>query len=551
MRVRRAVVHRPDVAGLWRAAARGRDPRIPLTRPPLRRLTDAGGRMTVLPVLAPRAKLGLEIAAAGAVGGIVGDSLLRAMPWGLNVALGTTALVGAGAWLVRRHRVKHGPDTAWLAITALLLGLAFLRRDAATLAAFDTLALIGALALAAASLQGELVTTWYPFDLIRGVISATASSIFGGFVLLLSDIQWRELPQDDRLRNVRRVALGVALAAPVLVVFAALFASADQVFSNVLTNLFAFDAETVISHTFFIAFWAFLVAGYLRWSFLGQPLHAFTPKPRTVSSVVPLATALGLIDLLFLLFVVVQLRYFFGGAALVEDTSGLKYAEYARRGFFELMTASGLVLPILLGAEALVHTGTTPQIRTFRQLSGLLLALLVVVMISALQRMRLYVAAFGLSAQRLYATAFMILLIGVLAWFAWTVLRGRRERFVFGALMQGLAVLAGLHLVNPDAYIVNHNLNRPGAERPFDAKYAVTLGGDAVPPLLSALPRLRAEDRCIVIRGLLRRWDRTDVDWRTGNWSRAGARALVRNRAGSLKAELASCPAPKEGRTGH
>src|SRR2546425_10616953 len=138
MRVRRAVVHRTHVAGFRRAPAGGPDPRIPLSRPPLRRLTDAGGSMTVVPVLAPRTKLGLEIAAAGAVGGIVGDSLLRAMPWGLNVALGTTALVGAGAWLVRRHRVKHGPDTAWLAITALLLGLAFLRRDAAALGAFGT-----------------------------------------------------------------------------------------------------------------------------------------------------------------------------------------------------------------------------------------------------------------------------------------------------------------------------------------------------------------------------------------------------------------------------
>src|SRR2546425_11846568 len=114
--------------------------------------------MTALPTVTQRTKLGLEIVAAGAVGGVVGDSLLRAMPWGLNVALGTTALVGAGAWLVRRHRVKHGPDTAWLAITALLLGLAFLRRDAATLAAFDTIALIGALALAAASLQGEVIS---------------------------------------------------------------------------------------------------------------------------------------------------------------------------------------------------------------------------------------------------------------------------------------------------------------------------------------------------------------------------------------------------------
>ena len=495
--------------------------------------------MTVVPVHGPRTKLGLDIAAAGAVGGIVGDSLLRAMPWGLNVALGTTALVGAGAWLVRRHRVKHGPDTAWLAITALLLGLAFLRRDAATLAAFDTLALIGALALAAASLQGELVTTWYPFDLIRGVISATASSIFGGFVLLLSDIQWRELPQDDRLRNVRRVALGVALAAPVLVVFAALFASADQVFSNVLTNVFAFDAETVILHTFFIAFWAFLVAGYLRWSFLGQPLHAFTPKPRTVSSVVPLATALGLLNALFLMFVVVQLRYFFGGAALVEQTSGLTYAEYARRGFFELMTASGLVLPILLGAEALVHRAAAPQVRVFRQLAGLLLGLLAVIMASALQRMRLYVSAYGLSTDRLYATAFMILLLGVFAWFVWTVLRGQRERFVFGSLMQGLAVLAGLHLLNPDAFIVKTNLNRPAAERPFDAKYALTLGGDAVPALVDAMPRLSAEDRCVVVHGLLARWDKAEADWRTWNWSRARARSLVRNQAGALKA---SCP---------
>ena len=123
----------------------------------------------------------------------------------------------------------------------------------------------------------------------------------------------------------------------------------------------------------------------------------------------------------------------------------------------------------------------------FNLLTGLLLA---VIMASALQRMRLYVAAFGLSTDRLYATAFMILLLGVLAWFAWTVLRGQRQKFVFGSLMQGLAVLAGLHVLNPDAFIINTNLNRPAAERPFDAKYALTLGGDAVPSLLAALPQL-------------------------------------------------------------
>src|SRR5204863_448253 len=235
------------------------------------------------PVLSPRTRLALEIAAAGVAGGIIGDALLRAMPWGLNVALGTTVLVGMGAWLVRRHHIKPGPDAAWLAITALLLGLAFLRRDAEMLTAFDAIALVGALALAAATLQGEVIAQWYPLDLARGVITARAASIV----------------------------------------------------------------------------------------------------------------------------VVVQLRYCFGGAALVEETSGLTYAEYARRGFFELMTASGLMLPILLGADELVRKGAAPQIRVVRQLSGLLLAFLAVIMVSALQRMRLYVAAFGLSEQRLYATAFM------------------------------------------------------------------------------------------------------------------------------------------------
>ena len=505
--------------------------------------------MTVLPALAPRTRLGLEIAAAGVAGGIIGDALLRAMPWGLNVAVGTAALVGTGAWLVRRHHVKHGPDTAWLAITALLLGLAFLRRDAETLAAFDALALIGALALTAASLQGEVISKWYPFDLIRGVVTASASSIFGGLLLLFSDIQWHELPQDDRFRNVRRTLLGVALAVPVLIVFAALFASADPVFNNVLTNLFAFDLTSVVSHTLFIGFWALLVAGYFRWSFLGRPFFGLTPVLKPVQSVVPLATALGLLNALFLLFVVVQLRYFFGGAALVEETSGLTYAEYARSGFFELMTASGLVLPIVLGAEALVRGTTPPQIRVFRQLAGLLLGLLAVIMASALQRMRLYVSAYGLSTDRLYATAFMILLLGIFAWFAWTVLRGQRQRFVFGSLMQGLAVLAGLHLLNPDAFIMKTNLNRPAAERPFDAKYALTLGGDAVPALLDAIPQLNPEDRCVVVHGLVARWDKADVDWRTWNWSRARARSLVRNRADAL---TASCPiTPQEQRNDH
>jgi hypothetical protein len=491
-------------------------------------------------VLTQRTKLGLEIAGAGIVGGVVGDALLRVMPWGLNVTIGTAALVGTGVWLARRHAVKPGPDAAWLAITALLLGTAFLRRDAAELAIFDMLALVATLALAASSLQGESISRWYPFDYIRGVATAAFGSIVGSLPLIFRDIQWRELPQDSRMRHARGVLLGILIAAPVLAIFAALFASADAIFAN----LFAFDPDTVISHTVLIVFWGAAVAGYLRWGFLGRPVALQSTSATAVPSIVPMATALGLLNFLFLLFVVVQLRYFFGGSALIEETGGLTFAGYARQGFFQLVTASGLVLPILLGADYYVRGGSPAQVRVFRQLAGLLLLLLAVIMASALGRMRLYVAAYGLSADRLYATAFMILLIGVFGWFSWTVLRGAGHRFAFGALMQGLAVLAGLHVLNPDAYIVKTNLNRPTAERPFDARYAASLGADAVPALLDALPRLNADDRCTVVMRLLNRWvdgerASADADWRTWNWSRARARRLVHRQTDHF---LAACP---------
>ena len=81
-----------------------------------------------------------------------------------------------------------------------------------------------------------------------------------------------------------------------------------------------------------------------------------------------LAVALGAVNLLFLAFVLVQLRFLFGGSGLVEQRVGLTYAEYARHGFFELVVVAVLVLPLLLGVDA-VANGTRRQVRLVRGLS--------------------------------------------------------------------------------------------------------------------------------------------------------------------------------------
>ena len=486
--------------------------------------------------LSDRTRLGLEILAAAALLGVACDVLLRAMPWGLNAFSCTAGLVAVATWIVRRRRIPAGGDTPWLAVAALLLGSNFVARDSHALRAFDAVGIAITLSLASLSLRGVALRGCSTWQYLRAGLTTAASAGVGVVPLLGRDVRWSELPSGGALRHARAVGIGTLLALPLLLVFGGLFASADAVFGNLMAGVLDVDFAAITSHTFLIGFWTALIAGYLAGALLPEtPRRVAADPPGFSLGIVPVGTALGLLDLLFLVFVVVQLRYFFGGTDLIHGRTGLTYAEYARRGFFELVAASALVLPVLLGADWALRDATRRQQRTFRCLAAALLVLLSVVMASALERMRLYVDEFGLSEIRLYATAFMVYLAAVLAWFAWTVLRGLRRRFAFGALVQGFAVLAGLHLLNPDAFIVRTNLARPTGHRAFDALYAASLSADAVPDLLAAFPQLDEREKCRAADGLLKRWTRDD-DWRTWNLSRARARRVVHEHAASLSA---------------
>lgn len=501
------------------------------------------------PVAPPvRAPLALQTLGAALGLGIIGDLMLRQMPWGIGVTISTAALVAVASGLVYRHRLAVGPDAPWLALSALLLGIAFVRRDADMLHFLDVVGLIGVLALGALSLQGEGLRLRGVVEYLRSGVLAAASALLGILPLTLSDIRWGEVTQSGRLGRARAIALGGLLALPLLVVFAALFASADATFDALLRSVLVFDPERVLSHAFQICVWAALTGGYLR----GALIRPVASLPREVSTIaigyVPVATMLGLVNLLFLVFVVTQAPYFFGGLAVVERTTGLTLAQFARRGFFELVMVSALVLPVLLASEWALRGAAARELKSFRALAGLLLLQVVAVMGSALFRMKLYVDQFGPSQDRLYATAFMGYLGIVSVWFAWTCLRGggARSRFAFGAAVQGYAVLALLHVVNVDGVVARANLARAARGAEFDAHYhAHELSADAVPALLGALDRLTPADRYEVAQQLLNRWGpATRPDWRSWNWSAGRARGLVR----AATAQLTAVPCvPREG----
>lgn len=108
-----------------------------------------------------------------------------------------------------------------------------------------------------------------------------------------------------------------------------------------------------------------------------------------------------------------------------------------------------------------------------------------------------------------------------------TVLRGRPEPFVFGALLAGLLAIALLHLLNPDALIARANLARAAESKPVDTRYLSRLSADAVPVLVDALPTLSEPERCELARTLRLRWSGAADDWRSWSISRARAERSV------------------------
>lgn len=487
-----------------------------------------------------RTALGVAGTAAGL--GILGDLLLRSTPWGLNLALWTAALVAAIA-LLQRWTEADDAATGWI---PLALGTAALMvwRDSPTLKALDLAALAIILGLAMLRARGGQVRMAGLAHHAAGVAASAGDAAVGAAMLLFKDVRWAELRSDGGARNGIAALRGAAIALPLLLVFGSLLASADARFERLLGGLFSFSVPTLVGHVAFSLLVAWLCGGVLRTMTLGgdAPGPVFH-RPASLSlGIVEAGIVLGLLDLLFLAFVAVQLPYFFGTAELIQGPGSTSFSEYARRGFFELVTVAGLVLPLLLFADWIVRKESPVHTRLFRWLAGAQVALLFVIMGSGLHRMRLYQDAYGLTELRLYTTAFMLWLGVVFGWFAWTVLRGKRERFAWGALTMALEAIVILHVVNPDATIVRVNASRADAALRFDGSYAASLSADAVPPLLAALPGVRPELRCLAATQLQARWRDADADWRSWSLARARARSQVARRTDELRG-MERCPA--------
>lgn len=475
--------------------------------------------------------------------GLCANALFVRYPVGVNAPLFALVTLLVLFTLARVERVRPAWRNVWLAAPLMYFAVMLMVRAEPFLTLLNFCAALGLAMLIIYLFASGRLTSLGVWDYAIGalVTSVEAWLIRPGLVLVAAGKDARERQPGGVSPRAWAVARGVALALPIVILFAMLLTSADVAFNKFILDLLkALSLDNLTELTLRV-----MVTVLVGWACLGGLAFALRDDAAQAATRAGEATesktgpghfqltftesaiVLVSVNALFAAFVAIQLRYFFGGQSNIT-VEGFTYAEYARRGFGELVIVALFTLGLGLVLQWLTRRQSAVAVWGFNVLCVMLVAFTSIILASAFQRLLLYEEAYGFTRLRTYPHVFMIWLGGLLAVFLITTLLKRPRLFVFGALLAALGFVATLNTLNSDAFIARENILRYQATGKLDAAYLATLSDDALPELLPLLTNADEETRTIIGGALHYRLDQLaalPLGW--PGWHLARARALA------------------------
>jgi hypothetical protein len=449
---------------------------------------------------APTAPVARPALIAAIAVGVIGAAVL---PWNTPGAGWLVTGLAVMVALLLSHRPRPSRNRRVWTVGALLCMAMPGLRAAGWL---DALSVIGAVLCASAALGNGRTA--------RGLAVGLAFMPFAAGRALPWANRGRARPSGPRPL---RLLVAVIASFTLLVVFGALFASADPVFNTVVNQLMpTVDGQTTVR---WVASFLILVPLTLGGAFMlaSPPPVDRTDEPGRTWRGLEWALPVGALVALFAAFVAVQATVLFGGADHVLRTEGLTFAEYARSGFWQLLAVTALTLLMMaVVARKAVRQRATDR-AWLRGLLGGLAVLSLVIVASAMGRMWTYEQAYGFSRLRLMVSACEIWL-GVI--FVLTIAAGVRMSAPWLPRAVGMAavlILLVLAAINPDRFIADRNLDRLATTGRVDLAYLRTLSVDAVP----ALERLPEPERSCLIAAVVDRYHNDEPGGLRG-WTLSG-----------------------------
>ena len=473
---------------------------------------------------------------------------------GINFALFIGLCLTAGILLLRADGHRPARNTALLLpLIAFFAAMTFIRLEPMTVFLSVVMTML-LMAIFAMSYLGGRWPFYSLFDYLKGFLQLAGSMIARPFGFN-ADVRKASLQGEQaeggekRPSRVWPVVRGILIAIPIVAIFASLLASADVVFGKrleVFVELFRLEnLPEYIFRIVYILIFSYGIAGV----FLHAAGHSQDEKlVGKEKPIVPTflgftesAIVLGSVAALFAAFVFIQFQYFFGGQTNIQ-IDGYTYSEYARKGFGELVIVAFFSLLLILSASSVTRRENQLQRRVFSGLATGIVALVLVMLVSAFQRLVLYETAYGFSRLRAYTHVFMIWLALLLVTVVMLEFLNREHIFALAAILASLGFVLSLGILNVDGFIVRQNIDRAVQGEDLDISYLANLSPDAIPVLASAfqskpLPVSIEEGVGAALKcyGFTERSDNRSMPWQSFHISRARAISTLASIEDDLK----------------
>jgi Domain of unknown function (DUF4173) len=460
--------------------------------------------------------------------GIIADTLFRTNLLGLNVSLFVTALVTT--LYIWSRRFKQESFSPLLLGSLLVLTWLFSWRDSLFLQFLNLAVQFFLLFLIAGRLGNPFLLKTNFAEIAFNLLRTGISLIISPFAFLF-DSPWKDLNKFRERGHtgvVLSVLRGLLIAIPLFVVFAVLLSSADARFEKLIAQIFRVDIEMMFSHLFTIALVSFVVLALFAQHLFGKPWQEAdfkTPKLLRLG-VIETALICGSLVVLFSSFIALQFGYLFGGEQRVL-TSDVTFAQYGRRGFFELVTVTVLLHIVLLVGLWLTAEAKAKQL--YRWLATVLVVLLYGIIWSAFSRLGIYIEAYGLTELRYYSSSMTLWIGVVMLYFLFRLHSNYAPKLAPSYLALGILGVVALYLSNPDVRIARFNLERSQTSANVDVDYLENLSLDAIPVITSFIKNQSATPEAFLLWYLLsdKYQALPKADWRSFNLGRwQGAKAL-------------------------
>lgn len=397
---------------------------------------------------------------------------------GMNALFFTAVMIILLMAVMKLNEIPMKSGTYLYYTGALLSGLSITLTDNESLQ-FMNLILI--LCLLNLSLLHQLHDT-SKWDFIGFLGKMFAMQLYGiaaigyPFVDSLNFLKKTKLLRSDRSRN---ILVGVMISVPVLWVVIVLLSQADMIFGDMTEKLM----EHVFSEEIFVIIFMILFGFFSCYCIIcgAAAQTGKQDKQRKKGAASTAITVILLITLIYLFFCGLQMLYLFSNG-LFTLPEGYTFAEYARRGFFELLAVAVLNVALML-----ITTAYFEENRFLRILLTVMTACTYILIGSATYRMLLYIGAYHLTFLRLFVLLALLILSFLLAGVILSIYRKSFPLFGYSAVIITVFYLA-FSFAKPDYYIASYLEKHQEMLTSEDAAFLTgELSLDAAPVVLPLL----------------------------------------------------------------